>query len=144
MSFRDRIALARQPDGLHHLAKQFPYLTFMGIDFRRDEQGDLITVMSYSDDLIGNRRLPALHGGTLGALLELSALFEVALHTDVLQMPKTITVTIDYLRSGRPRDTFAKAHIHKLGRRVANVHVTAWQDNPDKPVVSGTVNFLLV
>jgi MATE family multidrug resistance protein len=36
---------------------------------------------------------------------------------------------VDYLRSGLPRDAYARARVNRSGRRYASVHVEAWQDN---------------
>ena len=36
-----------------------------------------------------------------------------------------------------------RAEIVKLGRRIANVRVLAWQDDPAKSVAAGIGNFLL-
>ena len=58
-------------------------------------------------------------------------------------LPKPIDVTIDYLRSGRPRDTFARASVQKAGRRVAHVHVDAWQDSRSRPIAILRGNFMM-
>ena len=52
------------------------------------------------------------------------------------RQPRPIDVTVDYLRSGRPVDTYARAQIKRLGRRVANVHVEAWQEARDRPIAA--------
>ena len=52
-------------------------------------------------------------------------------------------MTIEYLRSGRPQETFATAHIVKVGRRIANVRVDAWQGERDKPIAALRGHFLL-
>ena len=57
--------------------------------------------------------------------------------------PKTIDITIEYLRSAAPRDMYARATVRKLGRRVANVQVEAWQETRAKPVAGMTGHFLL-
>ena len=36
---------------------------------------------------------------------------------------------MDYLRTGLPRDAYARARITRAGRRYASVQVEAWQDN---------------
>ena len=38
---------------------------------------------------------------------------------------------VDYLRSGRPVDTHARAIVTRQGRRVTNVRVEAWQEDRD-------------
>ncbi len=57
--------------------------------------------------------------------------------------PKTIDITIDYLRSGRPRETFARATVQKAGRRVAHVHAEAWQESRARPIAMMRGNFLM-
>ena len=54
-----------------------------------------------------------------------------------------ITVTVDYMRGGTPRDTFAEARIERLGKRMANVESYAWQGDRDRPIASARINFLL-
>ena len=100
--------------------------------------------MKYSDHLVGNANVPALHGGTLGALMESTAIFMLLWEGETESIPKTINITVEYLRGARPQDVFAKALFTRHGRRVANVRVYAYQDNPDKPVAVATAHFLLV
>jgi len=65
------------------------------------------------------------------------------LKTDTKTLPKTIDFNIDYLRTGQPRDTYANVVMVKLGRRVANLRIEAWQSSPDKPIALGHCNFML-
>jgi acyl-coenzyme A thioesterase PaaI-like protein len=99
--------------------------------------------MRYSPQLTGNTHLPALHGGTIGALLEMAAIFHLLWQMDNAALPRIINITVDYLRSGRPMDTLARANFTKLGRRVASVAVEAWQDDRSKPVGAAQIHFLV-
>ncbi|HAC57112.1 MAG TPA: thioesterase, partial [Rhodobiaceae bacterium] len=58
-------------------------------------------------------------------------------------LPKPIGITIDYLRSGRPVDTYGRAVITKQGRRVATVHAEAWQDDRSRLIAAAHGHFLL-
>ena len=57
--------------------------------------------------------------------------------------PRTIDVTIEYLRPGRAKTTYARADVRKIGRRIANVHVEAWQDQKASPVAALRGHFML-
>ena len=57
--------------------------------------------------------------------------------------PKTVDFSIDYLRSGKPQDAYARALILRQGRRIANVSVEAWQDEHRKPFIAAHGHFLL-
>jgi uncharacterized protein (TIGR00369 family) len=141
-SLESIIEAARRHRDFDCIIEAIPYARFLGITV--DVKGDEITTcMRYRPDLIGNLQLPALHGGTLGALLEHASIFQLLWSENVLPLPKTINLTVEYLRSARPRDTYARAVITKHGRRVANVHAIAWQDYRDRPMAQAHAHFLL-
>jgi acyl-coenzyme A thioesterase PaaI-like protein len=121
---------------------RMPYARYLGVRVSEDARGTVI-VLPFRDDLIGNTWLPALHGGVVGAFLELVAIGTMLAHSDLEKVPKPINFSIDYLRSVAPVDTIGRAVIIKHGRRIANVRVTAWQTDEAKPVAAGTGNFLL-
>ncbi|KPF79756.1 thioesterase [Brevundimonas sp. AAP58] len=124
------------------LLDTLPYARFLGLKTERD--GDALTVtMPFADHLIGNPLLPALHGGSTAAMLELTAIAQVSLIWPRLRLPRPITVTTAYLRSGRPQDVHARARISRAGRRVAHVLAEAWQDDPAQPIASLTAHFSL-
>ncbi|HVY02931.1 MAG TPA: PaaI family thioesterase [Caulobacterales bacterium] len=119
-----------------------PYVRFLGVE--ASLSGDELTArLPYKPELIGNTMIPALHGGALGAFMEMTALAQLALGQPAGALPKVIDVTIEYLRPGRAQATFARADVRKAGRRVANVHVEAWQDARDKPIAFLRGHFLL-
>ena len=143
MRLRDAVAAVRETGDFGPLADAIPYNRFMGISAELVD-GEVTGRMKYSDHLVGNANLPALHGGTLGALMESTAIFRLLWEGETEAIPKTINITVEYLRGARPQDVFAKAVFTRHGRRVANVRVYAYQDNPEKPVAVATAHFLLV
>lgn len=136
------VQAARESRDLTSLVRAIPYLEFMGIRME-SRDGELIGKMAFSELLIGNASLPALHGGTLGALLESTAILTTLVEVDTATLPKVVTITIDYLRSARPVDTFARGTIAKQGRRVVNVSVEAWQEDEKRPVARANAIFLV-
>ncbi len=137
-----RLETAKQTGDFAPFIDAIPYWRFLGLSASLAE-GRLVARMVYSERLIGNPVLPALHGGTIGALLESAAVLELFWQAETAVVPKTINITVAYLRSGRPVDTFARASITKQGRRIASVGVLAWQDDPDRPIASASANFLV-
>jgi uncharacterized protein (TIGR00369 family) len=121
---QERVAIAR-----------IPYAKFLGI--RAELKGDELTlILPFSEHLIGNPLLPALHGGVVGALMEVTALTQLAIASRSDRFPKTIDIGIDFLRSGRPLDTYARARVIKIGRRIANVQAEAWQGERAQPIAT--------
>lgn len=150
----------RRDAALRALVGAIPYVGFLGLKF--DRRGDELTaILPFDDKLIGNPFLPALHGGVTSAFLELTGMVELAwslvweemesgkldprkLDADHLpRLPKTIDLTVDYLRSGLPRDAYARARVNRSGRRYASVHVEAWQDNRTRLYATATAHFLI-
>ena len=124
------------------LVDAIPYLRFIGFSLEMSD-GEMLGKMAYAASLIGNPAIPALHGGTIGALLESTAIFAALLGSETVYLPKIVTITIDYLRSGRPVDTFAKASIARQGRRVVNVSAEAWQEDRKRPIARANAIFLV-
>ncbi len=152
-----QVVKQRRDAALTALTDGVPYARWLGIRF--DRRGDELTaVLAYDEKLIGNPFLPALHGGVTAAFLEMTAVIELAwsaLWSEVesgavdaddpgpVAMPKTIDFTVDYLRTGLPRDAYARARINRSGRRYASVHVEAWQDNRARLFAQATGHFLM-
>lgn len=129
-------------ESLEAFLQRVPYVRFLGMQV--ELAGDEMTaVLPFQQHLIGNPMIPALHGGVIGAFLEMTALAQIALVHPSRLVPKTIDINIDYLRPGRAQATYARATVRKLGRRVANVQVEAWQESRAQPVAGLTGHFLL-
>ncbi len=154
-----QVVKQRRDAALQQLVGGVPYIGFLGIRF--DRRGDELTaILPYADQLIGNPMIPALHGGVTAAFLEVTAIIELSwamlwedmetgstadfqLGVAPLRLPKTIDFTVDYLRSGLPRDAYARARVNRSGRRYASVHVEAWQDNRSRLFAQATGHFLM-
>ena len=127
---------------MSRVIEAMPYARFLGLTAEQDS--DVLTVtMPFSDHLIGNPMLPALHGGSTAALLEITAMAQVAERFPGMHLPRPINVSVAYLRSGRPQHVYARARINKAGRRVAHVLAEAWQEDEAQPIAALTAHFLL-
>ena len=148
-------AQARRDAALEALVARMPFAQFLGAGFslRGDE---LTATLPYGERLIGNPFLPALHGGATAGFLEATAIVGLAWAimceaaaeagadpADLERLPKTIGFTVDYLRSGQPRDAYARARVVRFGRRYASVNVQGWQESRARPFVQATGNFLM-
>ena len=142
MSFQDRVVEARASGDFNRLVEAVPYFRWLGLQIELQD-GQPICKLPFRDMMIGNPMLPALHGGVTGAFIESAAIVSLMAALDTPRLPKTINITIEYLRPGRPVDSFATGLITKQGRRVANVRAEAWQDSRDQPIAYANAHFLL-
>jgi uncharacterized protein (TIGR00369 family) len=115
-----------------------PYAAMLGLV---REAG--IIRMPFGFHLIGSPG--RLHGGAVAGLMEIAAGAAVreALGGDPAQM-KPVNVTVDYLREGAPEDCLAQAIIMRMGRRIANVRVEAWQGDRDRLIAAARMNMLIL
>lgn len=130
------------------IIEQIPYAKFLGlrVEYRQDGEvagsDQVMTVVPFQQHLIGNRKLPAMHGGAVGAILEITAVLQLLYDTECERLPKTIDVSFDYLRSVTNATTYGVATVTRRGRRVANVRTELWQQ-AGKPVAVSHGHFLL-
>ena len=129
-------------DRLDALANQIPYAKFLGVT-AEERDGIVVTCLPFKPPLVGNVNLPAIHGGVLGAFLELTSVIQIVHDSAYAQLPKTIDISIEYLRSAGPSDMFARAYVTRHGRRVANVRAEMWQQDPGRLITVAHGHYLL-
>ena len=118
-----------------------PYAQLLNLRIDEGDHGPMI-VMPFEEDVVG--RPGYLHGGAIAGLLEFAAFTTLAREIgDEKATMKPITVTVDYMRGGTNRDTFATATVERLGTRIANVEAFAWQKDRASPIAAARLNFLL-
>lgn len=124
------------------LLDSIPYSAHLGAKVE-DSDGELCLRMPFRGDLVGNPALGALHGGVIGAFLETTAVMTLLWRLRSPILPKTVTITVDYLRSARHEDLLAAGEVTRLGRRVASVRVVAWSRQRTRPVGEARAHFLV-
>ena len=120
-----------------------PYAELLGLSTRRAEDGSLLWVMPFREQVVG--RPGFLHGGAIAGLLEFAALGTLyeALADDEDVVARPINVSVDFMRGGIEHDTFASAVVTRLGNRVANVEAHAWQQDRTKPIAAARMNLMV-
>ncbi|PKP92546.1 MAG: phenylacetic acid degradation protein [Alphaproteobacteria bacterium HGW-Alphaproteobacteria-16] len=121
-----------------------PYADLLGIAVEPGD-GAPVLAMPFADAVIG--RPGFVHGGALAGLLEMAAIsalrHALAEEGRADAAFKPINVTVDFMRGGREKVTRAQGVVSRLGTRIANVEAFAWQDDRDRPVAAGRINFLI-
>lgn len=124
------------------LVRLVPYARFLGVQVSLHD-GQPRSRLPFKASLIGNRALPALHGGVTAAFMENAALLHLLLQLDERRIPRSIDFSIDYLLSGRAEDCHAACEITRAGSRVAHTLIRCWQSDPAKPIALARAHFLL-
>ncbi len=110
-----------------------PYARLLGLVPRTDDDGRPLLEMPFAADAIGGMLEMAAYVALRDALGDDAATVTI----------KPINVTIDFMRGGRERTTFAAGTVTRRGARIANVTATAWQDDRTAPIAAGRMNYLL-
>ncbi|AHE56662.1 PaaI family thioesterase [Sphingomonas sanxanigenens] len=120
-----------------------PYADLLGLSIAELRDGMPLLTMPFGEAVLG--RPGFVHGGAIAGLLEMAAF--AALHASLADEAdvtvKPVNVSVDYLRGGREKITYALGHVSRLGRRIANVDVSAWQDDPGAPIATARMTMLL-
>ena len=121
-----------------------PYADLLGLSIDPEDAEGCRLIMPFGDGVLG--RPGFLHGGAISGLLEVAAIVALkhALQDEGGGRIKPINVTVDFMRGGRDKLTYAKGIVTRLGTRVANVEAIAWQDDETRPISAARLNYLLV
>jgi acyl-coenzyme A thioesterase PaaI-like protein len=141
-TFADARRIAREQQDFSPMIALMPYARFLGVGMV-DVGGRPRSHLPFRPSLIGNRALPALHGGVTAAFMENAALLHLLYALDEDRVPKSIDFALDYLKPGRPEDTYADCEVSRAGQRVAQVMVRCWQRSPEQAIAVARGHFLL-
>ena len=143
MKFLQTLREQDRANDMQALLDQIPYAKFLGIQ-AETKGNELTTILPFQDNLIGNPLLPAIHGGVLGTFLEFTSVIQLLFQTSCETLPRTVDISVDYLRSGKPREMYGRAIVTRQGRRVANVRAEIWQEEKARPIAASHGHFLLI
>lgn len=119
-----------------------PFVRTLGLS-ADDAGGALVIRMPYMPGIVGNARVPALHGGALASLMAITAQAKLLRATGGDKLPRVFSITAEYLRSAALEDTLGTAAVVTRSRRFANLRVELRQPSSDRVVAAATVQFLL-
>ncbi|MEX3772124.1 PaaI family thioesterase [Pseudomonas sp. MYb118] len=139
-NLNEQLQRAHEKGDYAALLQLIPYAQLIGVECSRVGD-DLLFRLPANKDNIGNPLLPAIHGGVIAGFMELSAALHLLIFTGSPDVPKIIDFSLDYLRAGQFRDTWARCQVCRQGRRVANVAVTAWQSTEAEPIATARAHF---
>lgn len=141
-NIRPMLEAARQAKEPQQILNLIPYSSFIGAQAKIEDNSVLYYLEKRASN-IGNPSLPAIHGGVIGGFMELSAAIELLYNLNIENIPKVADFSLDYLRPGRFKTTYANCSVLRHGKKLVNVSVTAWQETPAKPIATARCHFLV-
>jgi uncharacterized protein (TIGR00369 family) len=142
MSLQNLIVREPNAETLALWIEKVPYAAYLGIKVEVSND-DILFILPENEKLVGNPSLPALHGGVVGAFMEQSAAFQLVAKMRTPVLPKIINFSLDYLRPVRLQEAYARCVVTRQGKMVANVSITVWQQDKDRPNATARAHFLI-
>lgn len=113
----------------HSINKIVPYSNDLAFEVGTNEHNERIIKLPFADRHIGNPITRALQGGIFLGFLECAgSVFLLDIYPE-LQQSVSASFFMEYLKAPKPEDTFAKVSASKIGRRVVNIDIEAFQLN---------------
>ena len=107
--------MSSRADQLQAFLDRTPFARFVGM--KVDIEGDnLIARLPFQEMFIGNRAINALHGGATGAFLEMTAISQLYLQSDLQRLPKLEALVVHRQAFGVHRRFVAALLLHVEGR----------------------------
>jgi uncharacterized protein (TIGR00369 family) len=127
-------------ESLRQVMEQFiPFNKFLGIRVAEIDRGRARLEIPFREELIGDPRRPALHGGVISTLADTCGGAAVwSTLDDPLVRVSTIDLRIDYLRPGRAETLVSEAMVVRAGRRVGVVDIRLFHPSaPGETIATG-------
>ncbi len=120
------------------IENQLPFNKFIGIKLLSLEPGLCRLYVPYKDELIGDTRRGALHGGVISTLVDTCGGFAVWSMCDITDKLSTIDLRVDYLKPAFGNDIVAESRVKLLGNRVGNASTVLYsRDDPETILAEG-------
>lgn len=141
-SFNEAVGAVLAQHNYGDLLKYIPYAQYIGVTVENSAD-ELVFKLEKRANNLGNPILPAIHGGVIGGFMELAGALHLMFIQTAPTFPRIINFSLDYVRAGQFKESYASCTVTRQGNRIANVEIRAWQDSPDKPIALGRAHFLL-
>ncbi|TVP53214.1 MAG: PaaI family thioesterase [Halomonadaceae bacterium] len=142
MNLSQKMLAAQKSGDYANLIREIPYAATLGMECETFGK-EVVFRLPRNDTNLGNPILPAIHGGVIGGFMEMAAAFYLMMSQDAPRFPRIVDFSLDYLRAGLDRETFAECLLTRQGNRVANVTVSAWQSSRQSPIATARAHFII-
>ena len=117
------------------MEENIPFNRVLGVSVAHLTEGRAIFAVPFREELIGDPKRPALHGGVLSAVADAAGGAAVWSRIGVSDRVSTIDLRVDYLRPAQLSTFHADAEVLRVGNRVGVARIRVFHpDEPDKTV----------
>jgi uncharacterized protein (TIGR00369 family) len=121
-----------------------PQAQALGMEVTRLEPARAWGKAPYKPELVGDPETGVIAGGVLTTFLDQLCGAAALAALDTPAIIATIDLRIDYMRPAKPGlDILAEAHCYKIGKSVAFVRASAYEDDPANPIAHAVAAFMV-
>lgn len=105
-----------------------PFHRWLGLSIRECDAHGIVIAMPWRDEMTSNPALPAMHGGILASLIDLTGFYSLLAAGHACT--STADLQVDYHRAASREALLARGQIVRVGKRlsVAEVRITGEAD----------------
>ena len=121
-----------------------PQALALGMETVEIAKATALLRIPYKPEMVGDPATGVIAGGVVTTLLDQACGQAVWAALGEFTSIATLDLRIDYMRAARPHQPlFARARCYKLGRQIAFVRATAYEESEDDPVAAAQAAFML-
>jgi len=121
---------------IHFMEDEVPFNKLLKMKVEECGEGFARIRIPFRDELVGDTRRPALHGGVISAVIDACGGLAVWTQFEVEDLISTVDLRTDYLRPGPDCDICVESKVVRMGNRVSVVNTVVWAVNDPKTVIA--------
>jgi len=110
----------------NYMTNKIPFHEFLRLEIEELKEGYARLKLPFRDEFVGDVRRPAIHGGIISTLIDVSGGAAVMTHFNTDDGIVTIDIRVDFLRPGPDNDLVSESEVVRVGNRVAVVSTTVY------------------
>jgi uncharacterized protein (TIGR00369 family) len=115
-----------------------PFNKFIGLELQTLEEGYAKAIIRFKQELIGDVRINAIHGGVISASMDaVGGMAAVTTLNSIEDKIVTVDMRVDYIRSARNTDLFIEARIVRSGNKIITTNMQVFAANENILVAEG-------
>ena len=118
------------------MTNKIPFHEFLQLEIEELKEGYARLKLPFRDEFVGDVRRPAIHGGIISTLIDVSGGAAVWTHFSIDDGIATIDIRVDFLRPGPDDDLVAESEVVRVGNRVAVVNTTVFTSTDKDTVIA--------
>ena len=121
-----------------------PFNRLLGIRADSLERGKVVFSLPFREELIGDSRRPAIHGGVISTLMDTAGGAATWTELEEGDQVSTVDLLVDYLLPGGKGKLTAEASVIRIGNRVAVTQIVVYQEGIKEPIASGRAVYNII